>query len=60
MFGLLSDDIVLKNIYKSYQYFDMWKELISNKKIKLKMLKLECFGKLIDLLMGNESVFSTK
>ena len=60
MLGLLDDSLVLKNIYKSYQYFDMWKELILNKKIKLKMLKMEIFGKLIDLLMGGESIFSTK
>ena len=60
MLGLLDESLVLKNIYKSYQYFDMWKELVLNKKIKLKMLKMEMFGKLIDLLMGSESIFSTK
>ena len=60
MLILLDESLILNNIYKSYQYFDMWKELILNKTIKLKMLKMEMFGKLIDLLMGNESIFSTK
>lgn len=60
MLGLLDDDLFLKNIYKSYQYFDIWKELVVNQRIKEVMLKRDCLGKFLDLLMGSESAKSSK
>lgn len=39
MISILEDDILLKNIFKSYQFFDIWKDLITNPLIKHKMLK---------------------
>lgn len=60
MLGLLDDDLLLKNIYKSYQYFDIWKELVVNQRIKEVMLKRDCLGKFLDLLMGSESAKSSK
>jgi ubiquitin carboxyl-terminal hydrolase 34 len=60
LFGLVDDDVVLKNIYRSYQYFEVWKELIASPAICSKMLKGDSLGKFLDLLMGSDSTHSTK
>lgn len=60
MLGLLSDDMLLKNTHKSYQYFEFWKEIIGIEKVRNLLLELNALELFLDLLLGSDSVLASK
>lgn len=55
------DEAFLKNLHKSYQYFELIKDLIINSPhIREQVLNNGSLALFLDLLMGNDSILSPK
>lgn len=58
---LITDDLLLKNLHKSYQFFELIKEVICNfKGLRKIFYKNDYLAYLLDILMGSDSLLSGK
>lgn len=49
----------MKNLHKSYQYFEMFKDLITaNARIRNILIENDFIAAMLDLLMGSESILN--